>query len=267
MSAPYVSVTDDHQLFVRDWGIGSPILLLAGWAMDSRVWGETMLALNDLGHQTIAYDRRGHGRSTDPGIASLDLLADDLAAVVDSLDLQGVTIVAHSGAAAEAIRYVSRHGAHRIARLIFVGGTGPQMLAATDNLDGIPAEALPFVLDQLANRPAQWVDENAEPFAPGSNQRVINWLGGMILDTSRRIMIDFQRIIAETDLRTEAAKLTLPVTLIHGDLDASAPIDLTAKRYATLIPEAELLIYEGVAHGVMVTDSLRLAQDISLRAT
>lgn len=133
VTPPFVEIAGGHQLFVRDWGAGPPVLLLAGWAMDSRIWGETMMALNGHGLRTIAYDRRGHGRSTDPGTTDYDSLADDLCAVLDTLDLQNVTLVCHSGAGGEAIRYVSRHGEARLARIVLVGATGPRMLASVDN--------------------------------------------------------------------------------------------------------------------------------------
>ena len=262
MSAPFVGIAGGHALFVRDWGAGSPVVLLAGWAMDSRVWGETMLALNAHGLRTVAYDRRGHGRSTDPGQVDYDLLADDLAAVIAALDLIDITLVAHSGAAGEAMRFVARHGADKLARLVLVAPTGPRMLAGEGTPHGVPAEALATVLGQLANDLSGWIDTNAEPFAPSASKRILDWLGAMVLDTSRRMVVDFQRVIAEADLTADATALKLPVTMIHGDSDASAPLDLTSRRYAELIPDAKLLVYEGVAHGVMVTHATRLADEI-----
>ncbi|MEO5867630.1 MAG: alpha/beta hydrolase [Sphingomonas sp.] len=262
MSGPFVNLPGGHQLFVRDWGSGKPVLLLAGWAMDSRIWYEIMLALNAAGLRTIAYDRRGHGRSTDLGGFDYDSLADDLAAVLAALDLNDVTLVAHSGAGGEAIRYASRHGASRIARIVLVGATGPKMSSGPDH----PAGATPAMFDalsaQLATDLSGWIDQNIEPFAPGTSTCINEWMATMVLDCSRRAIVDFQRTIVQTDLTAEAAELDLPVTIIHGDRDVSAPIDLTARRYATLIQNAELIIYEGVAHGVMVTDTVRLARDI-----
>ena len=123
----WIGIGGGHGLFVRDWGEGPPVVLLSSWAMDSTLWGQTMAMLNDHGLRTIAYDRRGHGRSTDPGGMDYDTLADDLQAVLSQLDLKGVTLVAHSGAGGEAIRYVSRHGAARLRRLVLVGATGPCM--------------------------------------------------------------------------------------------------------------------------------------------
>lgn len=261
MTGPFVEIAAGHKLFVRDWGEGPTVVLLAGWALDSRVWSKTMLALNAAGMRTVAYDRRGHGRSTDPGRIDYDLLADDLAAVLESLDLANVTLVAHSGAGGEAIRYLTRHGARRIARLVLVGATGPQPLA-----DDVPPAVVDQVLTQIATNLSGWVDLNAEPFAPGASARTIEWLGTMVLDASRKLVADFQRVIAASDFGTEAAALDVPVVIVHGDRDASAPIDVTARRYAAIIPNAELIVYQHVAHGVMITHAKQLASDIAGRA-
>lgn len=263
MSGPFVEIEDGHTLFVRDWGTGRPVVLLAGWAMDSRVWGETMVALNARGLRTIAYDRRGHGRSTDPGTADYESLAADLAAVLDSLELTDATLVCHSGAAGEATRYLSRFGSERIARLVLVGAAGPLLVASEENPSGVPAEMLDMMVAQIASDLPGWIDANTDAFAPGANPGVNKWLSGMIFDCSRRIAVDFQHAIAYADFRTEAAALRLPVTIIHGDRDVSAPIDLTGRRYAELIPQSELIVYEGVGHGVMVTHAGRLAADIA----
>ncbi|MFT3799628.1 MAG: alpha/beta hydrolase [Burkholderiaceae bacterium] len=262
MTGPFVDITDGHRLYVRDWGAGRPVLLLAGWGLDSRIWGATMAALADAGLRALACDRRGHGRSTDPGRVDYDLLADDLAAVLDTTDLRGLTVVAHSGAAGEVLRYMSRHGAARIERLILVGAAGPKMISTAKDMPGIPASAVEAVIAQLRDDLPAWIEENARAFAPQADARTIDWLAGMVSDASRRILIDFQRVIAEADLIEEARAVTVPVTLIHGDRDASCPIDLTARRYADIIPAAELLVYEDAAHGLMLGHGARLAADI-----
>jgi pimeloyl-ACP methyl ester carboxylesterase len=120
-------------------------------------------------------------------------------------------------------------------------------------------------LERFATDLAGWIDENTGPFAPGASPPVLRWLGEMVMESSLRSLIDFQRAIFETDLTADAAQLDLPVTIIHGDQDVSAPIDLTARRYAEIMGDAELLVYEGVAHGVMVTHAERLAKDIGKR--
>jgi pimeloyl-ACP methyl ester carboxylesterase len=261
-SQPFIEIADGHQLFVRDWGRGTPVVLLSGWAMDSRGWAETMVRLNAAGFRAITYDRRGHGRSTDPGVISYDLLANDLATVIDRLELHNVILVAHSGAGGEAIRYLTRNGSARVARLVLVGATGPKMIAQEPGEPGLPRELAELSVNQIAYGLEKWLQENLEPFAPGTDQATLDWLGTMARDSSRRLLVDFQRAILEADLTAEANKIDVPVRLIHGTNDASAPLDLTARRYAELIPHSELFIYDGAAHGLMITHTDRLAADI-----
>jgi non-heme chloroperoxidase len=259
----YVKSSNGHALFVRDWGSGQPIVLLAGWAMPSDLWGPVMVMLGDRGFRTIAYDRRGHGRSSDPGVVDYDCLADDLAAVLEARDLHDCIAVAHSGAAGEVIRYVTRHGSARLDRIVLVGAQGPCLLQSADNPDGIPQEAFEALLQQLKEDLPRWIENNIEAFVPGASAATCTWVSQMILGCSRRIAIDLQRTIAEADLRSEAQRLNLPVAVIHGDLDASCPIDMTGRRYAKLIPGAHYIEYEGAAHGLMLTHAQRLAEDIA----
>ena len=265
MSAPFVGIGGGHQLFLRDWGEGPAVLFLAGWGMDSRIWGEVMVSLNRRGLRTLAYDRRGHGRSTDPGHADYDSLADDLAKVLEALDLRDVTLIAHSGASGEAIGYIGRYGRERIARLVLVGATGPRMMTDGEGAPGLTPEMGQAVQARLAGDLPGWIEENIEPFAPGHHASLGAWMSAMVQDTSRRILLDFQSAILAADFRSEAARLDFPVTIIHGDRDASAPIELTAEVYARLIPGSRLLVYEGGAHGLMVTHADRLAADIAER--
>lgn len=235
--------------------------------MDSSIWGEVMLGLNSLGLRTIAYDRRGHGRSTDPGRVDYDALASDLDVVLETLDLKGAMLVTHSGAAGEAIRYLGRRQGERIERLVMVGATGPCMMAESPGAPGVPPEIASAMTHRIATDLAGWIEENIEPFAPGHRKALGDWMSAMVQSTSRRILLDFQAQILSSDFTGEASRLSLPVTIVHGDCDASAPVDLTARRYARLIPGAELVVYEGAAHGLMVTHAERLAADIAARTT
>jgi non-heme chloroperoxidase len=262
VSPAFVDCGDGHGLFVRDWGNGTPVVLLAGWALDSRIWGETMLHLNTAGHRTIAYDRRGHGRSTDREGYDYDALADDLARVLDKLDLRNATLVCHSGAGGEAIRYCSRHGVGRVERLVLVAATGPRMMAMRGD-SGITPAMLDSLCRQLEGNLTGWIQENIEPFAPGTDRRTQDWMAMMVMDCSRRAVTAFQRTIVEEDLTQEAAALSVPVTIIHGTCDASAPIEVSGHRYAELIQQNKLIVYEGAAHGLMVTHTERLAEDIA----
>jgi len=152
-----------------------------------------------------------------------------------------------------------------VARLILVGPSGPCLLPRPDNPWCLPSEAVDQLTRRLAEDLEAWADENAEPFAPGVSRRTYDWLAGMVLGTSRRIAVDLFRANAEADMRAEYAALRLPVTIIHGDSDASAPIEITGRRIQAITPGAELLVYQGAAHGLMLTHAARLAEDIASR--
>ena len=263
----FVRTRSGADLFVRDWGAGPPVLLLAGWGMTSDLWAPVMLRLNGSGLRAIAYDRRGHGRSSDPGQVDYDLLADDLADVLAALDLPACTVVAHSGAGGEVVRCMTRHGPSGIGRLILVGATLPAPMRTPRNPEGIDPALFEAVNRQLADDLPGWIDANARPFvAAETSDRTIDWLAAMVLGCSRRVLVDYQGIIASTDFRDELRRLTLPVTIIQGDRDVSAPEALCGRRTAALLPGAEFVLYEGVAHGPMVTHAARLADDIAARA-
>ena len=262
----FIRTRSGARLFVRDWGQGAPVLLLPGWAMTSDLWATVMLRLNEAGLRAISYDRRGHGRSDDPGPMDHDALADDLHDVMDALDLRACTVVAHSGAGGEVVRAVTRHGASRIARIVLVGSTLPAPMGSPTNLEGLPPEAFAALGRQLATDLDGWIAENAQPFAPGASPRTIAWLAAMVQGCSRRAIVAWQREIAQSDFRAELARVDVPITIVQGDLDVSAPPALCGERIAALKPQAEHLRYEGAAHGPMVTHASRLADDIAARA-
>ena len=258
-----VTTRSGARLFVRDWGHGAPVLLLPGWAMSSDLWATVMLRLVESGRRAISYDRRGHGRSSDPGPMDYDSLADDLRDVMEALDLRACTVVAHSGAGGEVLRAITRHGASRIGRLVMVGATLPAPMASETNPAGVPPEAFAAVERQLRDDLDGWIDQNAEPFCPGASARTIAWLAAMVQGASRRAIVDFQHAIAHADFRAEFARLHLPVTIIQGDLDVSAPPALCGEAMAALLPHARYLPWPGVAHGPMVTHPARLADAIA----
>jgi non-heme chloroperoxidase len=162
--------------------------------------------------------------------------------------------------------YITRHGANRITRVIFVGTTLPAMARSESNPGGVDPALLEGTSRALAEDLSGWIDANALLFAPGASSRTIDWLATMVMGCSRRIVVDFQREIARTDFRPELAAITVPVRIIQGDCDVSAPPDLCGRRIVALVPSAEFLLYEGVAHGPMVTHAQRLAEDIAIRS-
>ena len=266
MHDDYIDTRAGARLFVRDWGGGEAVLLLPGWAMTSDLWATVMLCLNDSGLRAISYDRRGHGRSSDPGPMDYDALADDLQDVLEALDLRACTVVAHSGAGGEVVRAITRHGPARIGRIVLVGATLPAPMASPTNPHGVPPEAFAAVERQLRDDLDGWIAENAQPFCPGASERTIAWLAGMVQGCSRRAIVDFQRAVAHADMRAEFERIDVPITIIQGDLDVSAPPALCGEAMRALRPDAEYLAWTGVAHGPMVTHAARLADAIAARA-
>jgi pimeloyl-ACP methyl ester carboxylesterase len=260
----HVLARDGVALFRRDLGEGPPVLFLASWSLPSDSWFPVTPALADAGLRCLSYDRRGHGRSADPGRGfDYDTLADDLAAVIEAHDLSGVTLVAMSGAAGEAVRYLSRHGAARVARLVLLGPTTPLLERGADNPDGIPPEAMAALRAEFARDFPRWLEENARPFGgPGASAATLDWFRAMALTASLPALLDFHRTLAGTDFRAELARLRLPVLVIQGDADATCPIALTGRRTAALVPGARMLEYEGAPHGLIASHPARLAADL-----
>jgi non-heme chloroperoxidase len=271
-SYPFLRIDPRASLFYKDWGAckasrlhaANPVLFVHGWSLNSDMWQYQMLHLSNHGVRTLAYDRRGHGRSTDPGLGyDIDTLADDLAAVINQLDLRDVILVGHSMGAAEVVRFLSRHGASRVSRVLLLSTTLPFILKTRDNPQGIDKTALDQIRAALATDFPKWLTENAPPFfRPETTPRMVEWGINMCQQASLKALIETNIALTETDFRAELRKLKTPVFLIHGDHDVSAPLDFTARRTAQLIPGAQLQIYEGGPHGLFVTHMDRLNRDL-----
>jgi non-heme chloroperoxidase len=262
----YVRTADNVALFYRDWGHGKPVLFIHGWAAPSDMWNYQMPALSRQGLRCIAYDRRGHGRSSDPGGGyDYDTLSDDLAAVIEALDLHGVTLVGHSMAAGEMVRYLTRHGAGRIAKLVFLAPAAtPYPLKTADNPAGIDGAFFEHFRNEILTHDLpKWIEENTRPFfTPETSPAMMEWAKSLMYQTSMQAIIECNRCGTTTDFRAELPKITVPTLVIHGDRDASAPLDLTGRPTAALIPGAKLVVYEGAPHGLMLTHVDRLNTDL-----
>jgi non-heme chloroperoxidase len=261
----FIRTADEVKLFYRDWGQGEPIVFLASWALPSDQWNYQMLALSEQGFRCVAFDRRGHGRSSDPGRGyDFDTLADDLAAVLDVLDLRGVTLVGHSMGPGEIVRYLTRHGGDRVARIALLGTITPLLHRTADNPYGIDASYFEtFRRDELMRDFPKWIEDTLPPFVtPQTTPQMRDWVRGMALQASGKALLDCNRAITTADFRDELAKITVPTLVIHGDQDVTCPIDLTARRTAELVPGAKLRVYEGAPHGLFVTHIDRLNQDL-----
>ncbi|HEY0803262.1 MAG TPA: alpha/beta hydrolase [Steroidobacteraceae bacterium] len=261
----FIRAADGTELFYRDWGTGTPIVFLAGWALPSDFWSYQMAALSEAGFRCIAVDRRGHGRSSDPGRGfDYDTLSDDLAAVLEALNLSGVQVVAHSMSAGEVVRYISRHQSSRISRIVFVGPALPFTTKTADNPEGIDPPLLEATRRQILEKGFPvWLEENARPFVTADTAAdTITWIKNMMLACSMKAVIDCNRAIISTDFRAELRRIQIPTLIIHGDRDASAPLALTSRRVMQLMPDARLTVYEGAPHGLPITHAARLNEDL-----
>lgn len=260
-----VETADGARLAVRDWGSGEPILFLSGWTLPSDFWGPQMVGFVARGHRCLSFDRRGHGRSSDPGCGyDHDTLADDIAAVIDALGLRGLTVVAHSMAAMEVARYFSRHDGAGIERVVLVGAITPFLLRTDDNPEGVDGAVLAAGSDLLMTDFPAWIAANTDPFfVAGTSDAMKQWGQRMMLGTSLLAAVQLAQANVATDFRADLARIYVPALVVHGDQDVSAPLAVTGARTAALIPDARLIVYEGAPHGLPLTHAERLAQDIA----
>lgn len=266
-TVPEVETRDGAQLFLRDWGAGEPVVFLHGWALASDMWAYQMAPMAADGFRCVAYDRRGHGRSSDPGRGyDFDTLADDLETVLAAIDLKGVTLVGHSLASGEMVRYLTKHGSRRLSRLVFLAPAAtPGLARSPDNPNGIDPEIFESIRrNQIMQDFPKWIDDNAAPFfAPDTSPGIIDWTRAMMLRTSMRAVIDCNRAMTEANFREELRRIDLPSLVIHGTRDASAPVEMTGAPTAALIPGAELALYQGAPHGLYYTHRARLVDDLA----
>jgi len=183
--------------------------------------------------------------------------------VIESLDLNDVTLVGHSMGACEITRYLSRHGADRIARLAFLAPAGPILKKTADNPDGVDSAIFEAVRGLWRRDFPKWLAENARPFVmPDTPQASIDWFMAMMRETSLQAVIELNRELTEADFRAEMRDIILPTLILHGTNDASAPLELTGKRCAQLIRHSELKIYDGAPHGLFLTHAERVNRDL-----
>ncbi len=263
---PSLSLRDGTELFLRDWGSGPAILFLSGWALASDMWFYQMRPLSSEGFRCIAYDRRGHGRSSDPGYGyDYDTLSEDLREVIETLDLRDLTLVTHSMAAGEAVRYLTRHGSSRVKRLVLLAPGGvPYAVKTDDNPTGTDAAAIKYYRENcILGDFAGWCDENEKPyFAPSSPPGMNNYTKNLLLRTSLQAVHDFHLAATSTDFRGELPNISVPTLILHGDIDASAPLEQCGVPTAKLIPGSRLKIYKNAPHGFYFTHKDEINDDI-----
>jgi len=263
---PYYEANDQTQLFYTDWGTGKPIVFAHAWAMSSAMWEHYMLYFQAQGMRCIAYDRRGHGRSDKPGNGfNYDQHADDLASLIEKLDLKEITLVGHSMGGGEIIRYLTRHGSDRVSRLALIAPTLPFLTKSADNPEGIETSLLDSVRDAMESDFPNWLNEGADGFyrpnTLGVSSGIIQWTLDMMLQTSLKAVIEDNLEVALTDFRPELKNIEVPTLLIHGDEDQSVPV-IFGRKTAQLIPQCQYKEYKEAPHGLFYTHMDDLKKDL-----
>ena len=263
----FIETPDRVRIAYSDWGSGPAIVFIHAWALPSPMWDYQIAALSHQGLPCVAYDRRGHGRSDKPGSGyDCDTLADDLSALLTQLDLNEVTLVSHSFGSAEVVRYLTRHGAGRIKRIVMIAPAAlPFVTKTQDNPGGIPQAQLEFFRTKVlqADFP-RWLEEGKQAFfAADISPGLQDWIKELMLTTPLPVAIESNRQVTSTDFRKELPGVSVPTLIIHGDKDASAPINFNGRPTAAMIPKANLKVYEGAAHGLFLTHKDRLNEDIA----
>lgn len=266
----YVETRDHTRLFYCDAGRGQPIVFASSAWLSSRMWEYQVAPLVAAGFRCVTYDRRGHGRSDWAWDGyDYDTLADDLATLIEQLDLRDITLVAHSAGGGEVVRYLTRHGSERVKRVALIACTLPAPQKTPENPDGIERALMePGLEARTADRP-KWYAQNADSFfgvgLPGVavSAELKQFLIQQCLDCSPRATREFFLCGFSSDLRAELRSLKLPTLIVHGDHDAQAPLPLCGLRTARLVPNNKLVVYENAAHGLFVTHARKLNADLA----
>lgn len=262
---PFLETADGTKLYFADWGSGKPLVLIHGWAMGADMWEYQVPYLTAHGMRCIVYDQRGCGRSDQPSRGyDFDTLADDLATVMEKLDLREATLAGFSLGGGVIARYLTRHGGDRVARSVLVASNTPCLLKSAENPEGMDRSV---VFDQFrtgltVDRP-HLLASAADPFFGASvSAEMKQWAIGLCYQSSALGMLELYRASNETDFRGDMAAFTMPTLIIHGAADPFAHIDATARRTARAIPGSRLQVYEGAAHGLFITHREQLNRDL-----
>ena len=259
-----IRAKDGTALFHRDWGEGRPVVFVSSWALTSEMWAYQVAHLSDAGFRCIAFDRRGHGRSDVPSAGyDLDTLADDLGSVIDGLGLKQVDIVAHSMGGSETARYLARHGTGKVRKVAMLAPAGPCLAQKADNPYGAPRAYFDARIAEWKADFPKWTRDNQAPFfTPQTSSAMQEWLIAQMLSTPTPVAIAAFRALVDGDVRGDLAKIDRPTLILHGDKDASAPLEITGRRFAAGIKGAELKVYPGAPHGLFVTHIDQVNRDL-----
>ncbi|MGF6963892.1 non-heme chloroperoxidase [Paraburkholderia sp. WC7.3g] len=256
----YVSAKDGTQIFFKDWGTGMPVVFSHGWPLSADAWDAQMLFLVNQGYRVIAHDRRGHGRSGQPSEGNdMNTYADDLAAVLDALDVKGAMLVGHSTGGGEVAHYIGRHGEKRVAKAVLIGAVPPQMVKSANNPNGLPMSVFDNIRAGVAANRSQFYMDLATPFY-GFNRPDAKVSQGLVQDFWRQGMAgsikgqyECIKQFSEVDYTDDLKKISVPTLILHGDDDQIVPIDDSAKLSAKIVKNATLKVYKDAPHGMCST--------------
>jgi len=260
---------DGTRIFYKDWGTGRPVVFSHGWPLDADAWDAQMLFLLHNGYRVIAHDRRGHGRSEQPQAGNdMDTFADDLAALIETLDLKSAALIGHSTGGGEVARYVGRHGTRRIKRIVLIGAVPPLMLKTAANPQGLPIDAFDSTRAGVATGRLEFFRELAMTFhgydRPGvqCSQGLVDWFvvrgmrGGVLSE------YDCIKAFSETDFNEDLRRFNVPTLFIHGDDDRIVPLSASAQAAAKRVRNSTLKVYSGGSHGICSTQVDRINADL-----
>ncbi len=263
------TTSDGTEIYYKDWGTGQPVVFSHGWPLNSDAWDGQMLFLVQNGFRTIAHDRRGHGRSSQPSTGNdMDGYADDLAALIEMLDLNDAILVGHSTGGGEVTRYIGRYGTARVARAVLIGAVPPIMLKTDANPEGLPIEVFDDLRAGLLRDRSQFYKDLAVQFyganRPGAevSQGILDqfWLWSMqagLINAYESI-----KAFSETDFTEDLKKFDVPTLVLHGEDDQIVPVKDSAMKSAQLIKDAKAIYYPGAPHGMTATHQDQVNADL-----
>ncbi|UWZ84377.1 alpha/beta fold hydrolase [Occallatibacter riparius] len=264
-----ITVKDGTRIYYKDWGKGPAITFSHGWPLNSDAWDSQLLFLAENGFRVIAYDRRGHGRSSQAWFGNdMNGYADDLAALIEALDLNDVTLVGHSTGGGEVTRYIGRHGTSRVAAAVLIGAVPPILVKSAANPEGIPIEVFDGLRGSLVNDRSQFWKDFAIMFY-GANRPGAKVSLGMVeqfwlwsMQAGLKNVYDSIRAFSETDFHEDLKKFDVPTLIMHGEDDQIVPIDLSGKKSLKLIKGAKGRFYPGLPHGLTATHADQVNRDL-----
>jgi non-heme chloroperoxidase len=255
-----ITTGDGTEIYYKDWGAGPVVTFSHGWPLNADAWDGQMLFLAQHGYRVVAHDRRGHGRSSQPTSGNdMDGYADDLAAVIEALDLHDATLVGHSTGGGEVARYIGRHGSGRVAKAVLLAAVPPLMLKTDANPEGLPIEVFDGLRDGVAKDRSQFYQDLAIPFyganRPGAHvsQGTLDqfWLWGM--QVGLKNAYECIKAFSETDFTDDLRKMDVPTLVMHGEDDQIVPVHDAGKKSARILKDAREIYYPGAPHGLTAT--------------